>query len=250
MKYTLWILFCFPFAIGWSEGKLNQFEQEATQARPSAPKKVSAPESRSTRFSDARDSDSFWEGAFVLGGVLLIAGGAQAEVVAAEREDWTPIVPVARVDVGYQWAGEGVSAWDVGAAAGRGLIAVSGRHTVFREEGVADDLRFSQAHVVYRMAILSQVELGLGFGAAWLAGEDRESGFSFALPFRWWPVEWGGLELRPAWTWFNSVRLSDIETSVVLRVRGVTVQAGYRWLEIEGDRGDLNGFRVGVGVRY
>ena len=243
--------FCLSFSL-FADGELEQFEREASRSKPSSSQRSVRRESPADHRYDFGESvaDEFADNAVLLGAVLLAAGGAQAAEVADQREDWSPMVPVARLDFGYQWADADVSAWDVGGAVGRGLVAVGGRHTVFREEGEREDLKFSQAHAFYRMAILSHVELGLGFGAAWLNGAENETGFSFALPFRWWPVEWGGVEVRSVWTWFNSVRLSDIETAAMIRYKGAHLQAGYRWLEIEDDRGALNGFRVGIGLRY
>jgi hypothetical protein len=83
-----------------------------------------------------------------------------------------------------------------------------------------------------------------------LRGEESETGFSFAVPIRYWPTEWVGIEARGAWTTFDGIRLTDIETALLVQFRGVNLRAGYRWLELEDDRGSLSGFRVGVGVRY
>jgi len=247
----IFLFYLFQTFPNFGEGKLEQFEREAGRSKPS-----SFGETGRKTYSDSGSGfgesveDELAERVVFLGAVLLAAGGAQAAEVADQRHAWTPVVPVARLDAGYQWTGEELSAWDIGGVLGHGPLSVGGRHTVFEEEGEGEDLKLSQAHAVYRMVISSQAELGLGFGAAWLNGRESETGFSFALPFTWWPVEWGGVEVRSVWTWFNSVRLSDIETAVVMRYKGGHVHVGYRWLEIEDDRGALSGFRVGIGLRY
>lgn len=83
-----------------------------------------------------------------------------------------------------------------------------------------------------------------------LNGQETHSSVSFATSLRWWPVDWMGVELQPAWTWFNSVRLNDVDAGVVFRYKRVNVNAGYRWLESRNDAASLSGFRMGVGWRF
>jgi hypothetical protein len=239
----------------WSEGRLETFEREANEGKPKTPSSgSSARRSTTYHFGSSKDknrfSENLAEAVLVTGAAGLALGGAQAHEVSQSRGAGDPVLPIVRIDAGFQWVDENVDAWDIGGGIGWSVLGVTGRHTQFTEQGVDQDLRFTQAHVVYRMAILNQFEMGLGFGAAWLRGGEKETGFSFALPMRYWPKENVGIEVMGAWTAFDGVRLTDVESALVVQFRGINVRAGYRWLELEDDRGSLSGFRVGVGFRY
>lgn len=206
---------------------------------------------------DGWDSDqSFTEKLVELFAEIIVmglsAGGMYAEQVADQRDDGDPVLPVFQVNAGYQWIDEGLSAIDYSLAAGHGLLAAGFRHTMFTEEESdgSEDLHFMQAHLFYRMALHIRAEWALGFGAAWLKGDKSETGFSFASPLRVWPLDWLGFELRPTWAFLNQKTLSDIETSLLLRYKQISLQAGYRWIEAEDSKASLSGWRAGFSWRF
>lgn len=180
----------------------------------------------------------------------LAAGGRQSEIQAKLRDPGHPLLPVAKVQAGWQSITSDLQAVDYQLLLGHGLIGAEFRHTHFRERDADSHLDLFQAHLLYRMAVTHRIQWNLGVGGAWLNGQETQSGISFATPLRWWPLEWLGLELQPAWTWFNSVRLNDVDAGLVLRYRRVNVHAGYRWLESNNDAASLSGFRMGVGWRF
>jgi|GEM_PF-1643351 len=227
---------------GFGDGRLDRFEGsfEGHGSKKSF---------RSASSSDKNDDP--WIG--FLGkmiGIGLLAGGAHADAVAEEREPGEPLVPVVNMQTGVQWVDEDVTAYDVGVEVGHGLAAGSVRATRFVEESEDDTLSLIQAHLLYRMAVTRRLEWDLGLGGAWLRGGESESGFSFASPVRWWPLEWAGVEVRPVWSWFDGVELRDVDAGMVFRYEQLTVRLGYRWLDPEGAEVDLNGLRAAVGWRF
>lgn len=253
MPGRLLLLICLLCAcLRLSAGELDQFEQSFSPS----PKKSSSAVTRHYNLNfDWDDDDSLESGLIefttylVLAGV--VAGGAYAEEIADLRPHGDPILTVFQVNGGYQSIDSGLHAWDYSLGAGHGLLAAGFRHTLYRDNrGTPENLDLMQGHLFYRMALHRRAEIALGFGAAWLKGDKSETGFSFASPLRIWPLTWLGLELRPAWAFLNEKTLSDIEASVLLRYRRVSLQTGYRWMEAEDSRASLSGWRTGLSWRF
>lgn len=187
--------------------------------------------------------DMFWDG--------VVGAGQFSFLVAEERPQGHPVLPVAKLDLGWQWVDSEVDAWVVGGETGYGPFALEGRWTGFRQQGdEVETLDFVQLHGIYRMSIHPAFEWGIGFGTAWLKGDESRASFSMILPVRYWFHRNWGVELRPAWTQFNDVGLTDVEVTCVYRMDMLNLSAGYRWVTPESDVRDLNGFRVGIGYRF
>jgi len=231
----------------FSEGRLDEFESGFDRSSGSS--------SNSSSYDEEEDSDwDSWFDEFLMD--LLIEGfvesGRASFLIADDREDGDPVLPVLRVDLGYQWVDSDVDAWVTGGEFGYGPFALEGRWTAFREDLGAQSrsLDFSQLHGLYRMSDHPWFELNVGLGAAWLRGEESNRSLSATLPVRFWLDERWGFEFRPAWTEFNDVGLTDLELTCHYRYRHLNVSAGYRWILSEADVQDLSGFRVGLGYRF
>lgn len=226
---------CLAFAFA-DEGRLAEFESGFSEKNSSSDSSPAA----------SGDDPGFFGHLLV---DFLSAGGTSANQFAQLRPEGHPVVPVAQVDVGGMWIDSNTRAVDVGLRAGYGFLAVEGRWTEFTETDPDDRLGFGQAHLLYRMATDS-LEIGVGLGAASLKGEQTRSSASATLPLRYWPSKNWGLELRPAWTAFNGVGLTDIDTAILYRRDHLTVSLGYRWIRGDADVRSLSGVRVGIGARY
>jgi hypothetical protein len=251
-RYVICLLACLMYlnqpALG---GELDDVEQDATSGNHSEDK------DRDHRGHHDDDScwDSFFEEAFesVLkaGGVMSWdrAKGRQSEwdQTLKPRHSGEALIPIFRVDAGYQNVKGDVSAYDIRGEVGYGPIGLQVRNTHYRERSPADNLDFFQIQGLYRMSVGNYFEIDLGLGSSNLRGNEQHSGTSLATSILVHPSEVFGLELRQSWTNFNRNTLSDYDFGVDLKCRYAALRMGYRWVRSE--HTSLNGPYVGVSFR-
>ena len=254
-KYMVCVL-CLVILIGQPTyaGKLDEFEQEATEEEDDARYDV----------PDDDDDDSFFEA--LLGGLLrILFFGADDEEhhrqqdsnqVRPEYRDGSEqpaydnpvLLPFFRLDGSYQNVESDVRAGDLRAELGYNILALQGRFTYYNEEKPTDELWLNYVHGLLRFPLGDTVQLNPGVGAMILAGDSRNSGFSLTVPILIYPQESFGLEFRPTWSWINENEVDDYDISVVLSSKHAGLRAGYRWVSSDDD--SLDGPYLGFLFRF
>jgi hypothetical protein len=168
-----------------------------------------------------------------------------SDIAVMPREVGEALIPFLRTDVAYERVESNLHAWDYRVEAGYGPLGVEFGQTRFTEEAPQDTMDFYRIHGLYRMSFGSFFEVDAGLGALTIAGNNRETQFSCALPVRVNLMNWAGLEFRPAWT----KGVDDYDASLLLGWRYVSLKAGYRW--VSAARGaHLDGPHAGLAVRF
>ena len=275
------------FFLVWdaSAANLREFAEEATDTSPSKPDKKKEKgrdyDASSSSFgSGTYPSDS--DGSSFLGGFYawLIAspfdarnddpsaslnndgrGGATGRRrIFPEHLLGEATVPYVRVDYNWQSVDSDTDANDVRVELGYKLLAFHGRSTMYSNKALGQDMAINQYYGVVRYGgyrpdfLPGTFEAGIGVGISQLKLEDSigtldESGMALTFPLKYYPVEWFGVEFRPAWyTWLQGNRVGDYDLSASFGHRYVQVRAGYRWL-ITGDE-NLDGPYAGVSVSF
>lgn len=220
-------------------GTLREFEKDATTPSPE-PKETreKPPRNHHEHDHDQNDNDSLGS---IIGQLLLMPivlglgyGGIESYKRATgtsltPREVGDPLIPLVRVDAGYQAVEHGIDALDLRGEAGYGPVAVQGRHTRYFEKGSSDTMSATQAHLLYRMSFGSKVECDLGLGAMVLDGVNTTSGFSFTFPVLVYPSPHYGVEFRPAWANLNGNSVDDYDLALIVGSRSLKLKLGYRW---------------------
>jgi len=85
-------------------------------------------------------------------------------------------------------------------------------------------------------------------GSLTVDGNDRDSGFSFALPVSVYAHEYIGVEFHPAWASINGTTVRRYELGVYLAHEYVALKGGYRWMQSPNE--SLDGPFVGISLRY
>jgi len=150
------------------------------------------------------------------------------------REPGEPGIPYAALNFSYEAVRfSDVDAFDGRFEGGYGPFGVQCRFTRFEEKTPDTRLDLSWLHGVLRESYTRYVEVGFAFGAVFLDGNSRESGFSFAIPIRIAPLRFASLEYRPTWGWINESTITDEDLSLCVGVRYVSLRAGYRWTKAQ-----------------
>lgn len=224
-----------------NNGALDTFEGEATKE-----KSTTAPEPQ------VKD-DSAGDTSLIVGiiqvleipAILTLFGGIQSweriqppatpvNLTPPLRSRGEPLIPFFRLDLTYQDVKSDVQAVDGRAEAGYGPLGVQVRRTHYTEEVPHSDLDFTQIHGLYRMSFGRYAEVDLGFGAGILAGHEKHSGFSFALPMTCQPISWLGFAFRPSWTSIEDKSIADYDVHLSAGLPYITLETGYRWLSTDG----------------
>ena len=279
---TIVCLLVFLQAGNASGADLRKFAEEATDTSPSKPEKKKSRDNdaaRSSFGSGTYPSDS--GGASFLGGFYawLIASpfdsrnDPSAALNSDEQGGMTgrrrffpehllgeATVPYVRVDYNWQSVDSDTDANDVRVEVGYKLLAFHYRTTMYSNKALGQDMAINQYYGVVRYGgyrpdfLPGTFEAGIGVGISQLKLEDSigtldESGMALTFPLKYYPVEWFGVEFRPAWyTWLQGNRVGDYDLSASFGHRYVQVRAGYRWL-ITGDE-NLDGPYAGVSVSF
>ena len=284
---TVVCLLVFLLVLDTSGVDLQKFVEEATDTSPSSPDKKKEKgrdyDASSSSFgSGTYPSDS--DGSSFLGGFYawLIAapfdarnddpsaslnnneqGGATGRRrIFPEHLLGEATVPYVRVDYNWQSVDSDTDANDVRVEVGYKLLAFHYRTTMFKTPSENQDLDINQYYGVLRYGgyrpdfLPGTFEAGVGVGVSQFklesSGSTRdESGMALTFPLKYYPVEWFGVEFRPAWyTWLQGNRVSDYDLSASFGYRYVQVRAGYRWLGFRGSSEDLDGPYAGLSVSF
>ena len=170
-------------------------------------------------------------------------------------------VPYARFDYNWQSIDSDTDADDLRLELGYKMLAFHGRSTMYSNKALGQDLDMNQFYGVlryggYRSDFLpGTFEAGVGLGGSWIKLEDAigsidDSAVAFTLFAKYYPVEWFGVEFRPAWYTFDGVRIGDYDLSASVGFRYVQLRGGYRWLGFSGNSEDLNGLYAGLSTSF
>lgn len=244
-------------------GKLSDFEKAATGSSSTPKPSVATP-----RYPDdddeVRDSRThrFVGALFEPMAYGLLYGGLESwsavrpgdyaweeeQTEGFPRTTGSALIPFARLDSGYQWVDEGISALDFRGELGYGPLALQGRYTRFKEEGESTDLDLGSAHILYRMSFMQKLGIDFGLGRLYLEGEERHSAASFTMPVHFHPTPNLGIEYRPVWATMEGNEISDHDLSLHVGLPHVSLRGGYRWVKSGGET--LDGPQVGLALRW
>ncbi|RKX38072.1 MAG: hypothetical protein DRP64_16315 [Verrucomicrobia bacterium] len=170
-------------------------------------------------------------------------------------------VPYARVDYNWQSVDGETDANDLRIELGYKLLAFHGRTTMYSTPALGQDMAINQYYGVLRYGgyrpdfLPGTFEAGIGLGVSQIKFEEpgvsiHDSTVAFTLPFKYYPMEWFGVEFRPAWYSWDGIRIGDYDLSASVGYRYMQLRGGYRWLGFRGSSEDLNGPYVGVSVSF
>lgn len=204
------------------------------------------------------------------GASMFLDGAEQEEGWADHRASKFPqhdlgqaTAPYVRADYNRQWA-DRVDADDGRLELGYKPFAVHARMTRYTDE-VDDVYDLQQYYVVLRYGgyqpddMLGSFEIGAGLGmvhhsgnALERAGLDDDSSGAMTFLVKYYPVEWIGVEFRPAWYRFYDIVHGDYDLSASVGLPYVQVRGGYRWIWENGVgiRREISGFYAGVSVSF
>jgi hypothetical protein len=158
------------------------------------------------------------------------------------------LLPSLRLDGSYQNGQSDVGAFDLRIEGGYDFLAAQGRFTSYMEEEPDDELWLNYIHGILRLSVGEHLTINPGAGAAIVAGNNRNSGFSWTLPVLFYPRKSVGVEFRPVWSWINENTIDDYDVSLVLGSKHAAFRVGYRW--VYSDDETLDGPYMGVTFRF
>jgi hypothetical protein len=287
IKPLLSITLAFMLAGGGRAANLRKFAEEATGATPEAKKKKEQRQSTRSTSNSAFGSGTFPSGddggASFLGSFYawLVASPLETHPSdptasidedgfggAAVRHGFFPMhvpgeatVPYARFDYNYQSVDSETDANDLRVELGYKLLAFHGRSTMYSTPSEGQDMDINQFYGILRYGgyrpdfLPGTFEAGLGLGGSWIKLEDSigsidDSTVAFTLFAKYYPVQWFGVEFRPAWYRFDGAQIGDYDLSASVGYRFVQLRGGYRWLGFSGNSEDLNGPYAGLSASF
>ncbi|MCK5676044.1 MAG: hypothetical protein KAH99_03410 [Verrucomicrobia bacterium] len=163
-------------------------------------------------------------------------------------------VPYVRFD--YNWQSADWDVADTRLELGYKLFAFHGRMTRY-SDSEGDELDVSQYYGVLRYGgyrpnfLPGTFEFSIGLGVAQHAAVvgDDSSG-AITVPLKYHPVDWFGIEFRPAWYRWDEITIGDYDLSVSLGARFVQLRGGYRWIWDNGVVDEQSGPYAGVSVSF
>ena len=244
-------------------GKLRDFAEEATGSSSAKPEKK---KEQSRNYNDAATS-SFGSGTYPSddGGASFL-GGFYAWLIASpfdSRHDdpsaslgedgqgrhsifpehllGEATVPYVRVDYNWQSVDSDIDANDMRVELGYKMLAFHGRSTMYKDRSDGFEMDINQYYGVIRYGgyrpdfLPGTFEAGIGVGVSQIktndSGIEDASGMALTFPLKYYPVQWFGVEFRPAWyTWLQEERVGDYDLSASFGHRYLQVRGGYRWL--------------------
>jgi len=251
-------------------GRLDDLEKEVSEK--SAPKAEKKSESRA--YNDAATS-SFGSGTYPSSGggesflgefwIWLFQYQYGDPSASTSPDDASPSIypkhtlgqataPYVRVDYNWQQIDSLTDAKDFRVEAGYKLVAFHGRMT--RYDDGSTPLDINQYYGVlryggYRPGFLpGTFEFGIGFGGVQIKRTNEDSSTALTIPLKYYPLEWCGVEFRPAWYEWMDVSARDYDLSISIGHRFVQLRGGYRWLSFQGIDVDLNGPYAGVSLSF
>lgn len=180
-------------------GTLDDFEHEARRRQPPAP--ASASGGNDTRHITDCDGEpdrhlSCDLGEAIAGGIVylvtqpFVAGGkgsvARLRGATAEgkpvprRTAGDPELPGVALFLGREEANDGIDGQTLRGEVGHGFLALRGKTQRLHETGNGDRLELTQAHLLFRGSY-GPVQVDVGGGRMWLAGDTHARGRSFLL---------------------------------------------------------------------
>ncbi len=165
-----------------------------------------------------------------------------------------------RFDYNRQSVDSETDADDLRIELGYKMLAFHARTTMYSNDTLGQDLDINQFYGVlryggYRPGFLpGTFEAGLGLGVSQINFEDAlgtidDSTIAFTLVGKYYPVQWFGVEFRPAWYRWDGAQVGDYDLSASVGYRFVQLRGGYRWLGFSGSE-DLNGPYLGLSASF
>ncbi len=263
---------------------LRKFAEEATGKTPEAQKKKKTVHRQSAAESafgsgtyPSDDGGASFLGGFYAWLVSSPFGNTHASdpAIGEDGADGAPVrhgifprhlpgeatAPYARFDYNRQSVDSETDADDLRIELGYKMLAFHARSTMYSNDTLGQDMDINQFYGVlryggYRADFLpGTFEAGLGLGVSQVRLEDSigtidDSTIAFTLVAKYYPVQWFGVEFRPAWYSWDGSRIGDYDLSASVGYRFVQLRGGYRWLGFSGASDDLNGPYAGLSVSF
>ncbi len=169
-------------------------------------------------------------------------------------------VPYVRVDYNWQSIDSDIDADDFRIELGYKLLAFHGRATQYKDQSDGFELDIEQYYGVVRYGgyrpdfLPGTFEAGIGLGMSRIKTNDStigdESGTALTFPLKYYPVQWFGVEFRPAWYTFVEKRVGDYDGSVSFGYRYLQIRGGYRWMTLQGSGTFNDGPYAGLSLSF
>lgn len=223
-------------------GELDDFEEDATEPKNGQYlKKTSGDESS---FFEDFFRDIFSE---ILGDML--SGWYQRSLVMGKsRPLGDQLLPIFKADLNYQNVEHDIRAIDAKIELGHGPLGIQFRRTHFSESEPRDKLIVTKYYGLLRFSGCCNFELDFGLGGLTLHGNETNTAFSLAIPFKIYPERWVGVCFLPSWSFLNRNVINDYDISVPFTIDYFSIQIGYRWVESLNE--SLNGPYIGGSVCF
>lgn len=152
-------------------------------------------------------------------------------------------------DAAYQNIEPGIFGLDTSMQARFRLINIEGRFTRYVETSPSDILDVSQLKVVYPMRLGRSFTVGGALGIYNLAGNNSNTGISFALPLSYQaPDSNWEFGMTPLWTSINGNSITDVDYRISYRTSKTNYFAGHRAINTGSQL--LSGPYVGLGFNF
>lgn len=191
----------------------------------------------------------------VLNMLFAVVKGATEETIdyaVNERQDGSPVVPVARLENTYQsLIGTDIDGYTLRGELGFGPVAVAGGWTRYWEERPDDRLDSWVVEGLWRFGSNEHFRLDLAFGGRGFERVYSTKGFQTGLSTGIYPWDCVGFEGDARWAFFESGELTDLRG--VLRLTHpefpyAGARAGYRYITIGNQ--NLHGPEIGLVVTW
>jgi hypothetical protein len=183
-------------------------------------------------------------------------GWADSDALEGHWHEWgEQTMPCARVDYNRQFIDTADEVHDIRFELGYRLFGFLGRMTRYTEpDGFTLDL--NQYYGMLRLGgvdsslIPGAFELGIGVGMVHHSGALDDTSVAFTLPIKYYPIDYFGIEFRPAWYRWQEISIGDYDISASLGWRFAQMRYGYRWIWDDGMVDEQSGPYVGVSVSF
>lgn len=164
-------------------------------------------------------------------------------------------IPYARADYNWQFIDSADEVRDIRFELGYRLFGFQGRMTRYTEpDGYTLDL--NQYYGLLRIGgvdsdvVPGAFEVGLGVGMVYHSGTFDDSSAALTVPIKYYPVDYFGIEFRPAWYRWMDVPIGDYDISASLGWRFLQMRYGYRWIWDDGMVDEQSGPYAGVSISF
>lgn len=164
------------------------------------------------------------------------------------REEWSPALPIVRVEPAYQYVIGNVQGFSGKLEAGYLIVGADGEFTRYFEKSPKTSLNMINAHFLLRTIFTKHFGTNLALGYKRLTGLSSHQGFEFGLPLYLIITNNFIVDVLPYMAVVKGKDVYDLGGGLSFKYKFFGVRAGYRALFVDDQR--IHGPRIGVFFQY